>query len=85
MYLKWWLVEQIINIMGRGFFRDDIPIIGGHLMRFYYVLMGASIGTNVKIHKDAKLGQADLLSIGDNVALDNCTMRPFSIEEVSAR
>ena len=26
--------------------------------------MGASIGRNVKIHKDAKLGQADLLTIG---------------------
>ena len=28
MYLKWWIVEQIINIMGKGFFRDDLPIIG---------------------------------------------------------
>ena len=35
-------------------------------MRLYYVLMGASIGSNVKIHKDAKLGQADLLSIGES-------------------
>ena len=34
------------------------------MVRLYYVLMGASIGRNVKIHKDAKLGQADLLTIG---------------------
>jgi hypothetical protein len=33
-------------------------------VRLYYVLMGAKIGNNVKIHKDARLGQADLLTIG---------------------
>lgn len=81
MYLKWWLVEQIINIMGKGFFRDDLPIIGPHLVRWYYYLMGAQMGNNVQIHKDAKIGQADLLNIGDNVAIDNCTIRPFAIEE----
>ncbi|RYG69938.1 hypothetical protein EON64_01440 [archaeon] len=81
MYLKWWIVEQIINIMGKGFFRDDLPIIGVHMVRLYYVLMGADIGHNVKIHKDAKIGQADLLTVGDNVAIDNCTIRPFAIEE----
>ena len=46
------------------------------------VLMGASIGRNVKIHRDAKIGQADLLTIGDNVCIDNAVLRPFSIEEV---
>ena len=81
MYLRWWLVEQIVNIMGKGFFRDDLPIIGPHLVRWYYILMGANIGQNVKIHKDAKIGQADLLTIGNNVAIDNCIIRPFSIEE----
>ena len=44
--------------------KDDFPIIGSYLVRLYYVLMGARIGSNVKIHKDAKLGQADLLTIG---------------------
>jgi hypothetical protein len=28
MYLRWWIVEQIVNIMGKGFFKDDFPIIG---------------------------------------------------------
>jgi hypothetical protein len=83
MYLKWWIVEQIVNIMGKGYFRDDIPLIGPHLVRLYYILMGGNIGLNVKIHKDAKLGQADLLTIEDDVAIDNCNIRPFSIEEVS--
>ena len=31
--------------------------------------MGAKIGNNVKIHKDARLGQADLLTIGLYICL----------------
>ena len=165
MYLRWWLVEQIVNILGKGFFKvcvcvcvcgrgrvcaclgeggcvcslvytnihnvqfiginyiaccshsashlylsvtlltstfsiffalsyilscstcpyfhylfffflyyaqDDFPIIGSHLVRLYYVLMGAKIGNNVKIHKDARLGQADLLTIGRCVCVCVC-------------
>lgn len=81
MYLKWWIVEQIINIMGKGWFRDDLPIIGSTLVRLYYILMGASIGNNVKIHKDAVLSQADLLTIGDDVIIDKAIIRPFNLEE----
>ena len=82
MYLRWWLVEQIVNIAGKGVFRDDLPIVGSHLVRLYYVMMGATIGSNVKIHKDARIGTvADLLVIGDDVTIDNATCRPFSLEE----
>ena len=34
--------------------------------------MGAKIGNNVKIHKDARLGQADLLTIGVCVCVYVC-------------
>jgi acyl carrier protein len=81
MYLRWWIVEQVILIFGKGFFRDDIPIIGPHLARLYYILMGAKIGRNVRIHKDAKLGQVDLLTIGDNVVIDVATIRGVGLEE----
>ena len=81
MYLKWWLCEQVVQIMGKGFFRDDLPIVGTSLLRLYYVLMGAQIGDRVKIHKNAKLGQADLLRIGDDVLIDEAIIRPFSVEE----
>ena len=50
-------------------------------VRLYYLLMGAKIGLNVKIHRDARLGQADLLTIGDDVCIDNAIVRPFSLEE----
>ncbi len=52
------------------------------MVRWYYEMMGMRIGDNVSIHKDAKLGQVDLLHLEDNVAIDNCIIRPFSIEEV---
>jgi hypothetical protein len=35
MYLRWWIVEQIVNIMGKGFFKDDFPIIGTRLAYMY--------------------------------------------------
>ncbi len=75
-------MEQFVNIFGKGIFRDDLPIIGPHLVRIYYELMGAKIGKNVKIHRDAKLGQADLLVIGDDCVIDQATLRPFAVDEV---
>jgi hypothetical protein len=82
MYLKWWIVEQIIHLFGSGIFFQDLPFIGSKLICLYYTLMGANIGRNVKIHKEAKLGQYDLINIGDNVVIDNSLLRPFSLEEV---
>jgi acyl carrier protein len=39
MYLKWWLVEQIVKVLGVGIYRDDFPLCGPFLVRFYYTLM----------------------------------------------
>eukprot|EP01038_Epipyxis_sp_PR26KG_P009637 gene9637-12976_t len=81
MYLKWWIAEQLIEIMGKGYFTDDLPIIGGYLSIMYYRLMGAKIGRNCKISKEAKLGQYDLITLGDDVAIDKATVLPFGLEE----
>ena len=35
-YLRWWFVEKVINVFGKGVFRDDIPLLGPHLVRLYY-------------------------------------------------
>lgn len=83
MYLKWWIVDQIINIMGKGIFTSDLPIIGSQLLRYYYIMLGATIGKNVKISKDAKLGHADMITIEDNVVIDSCIMTSFTLETVS--
>lgn len=81
MYLKWWIVEQIFRIAGQGIYRDDFPVIGTFLVRLYYTLCGGSIGKNVKISRNAVLGQFDLLAIGDDVIIDAATVLPFSLEE----
>jgi hypothetical protein len=57
LYLDMYILIFIYIYLNLFFFR---------LVRLYYVLMGARIGSNVKIHKDANLGQADLLTIGMN-------------------
>jgi hypothetical protein len=46
-----------------------------------FSITGAQIGRNVKIHSKAKLGQPDLLIIGDDVCIDEATVRPFALEE----
>ena len=42
MYLKWWTVEQLLQILGRGYFGDEyFPFFEESiLIRWYYVMMG---------------------------------------------
>lgn len=80
MYLKWWLVETTQKVLGKGVFAWDLPLIGQALHPLYYELQGAKIGHNVKIHKNARLGQADLLDIGSDVIIDDALVRPFALE-----
>ena len=47
--------------------------------------MGAKIGNNARIHRNAKLGQADLIDIGDDVTIDQAIIRPFALEEVNQK
>lgn len=80
MYLRWWLVDKIQAILGRGMFEKDIPFIGSGL-RWYYILQGAEIGPDFKLSKQAKIGQPDLLFIGSHVTIENSLVRPFALEE----
>ena len=64
-YLRWWLVEQILLLCGKGIFELDTAYV-----RLYWVLLGATIGENCKIAKNARLGQPDLVVLGKEVALD---------------
>jgi acetyltransferase-like isoleucine patch superfamily enzyme len=81
MYLRWWIVEQIIRIMGKGYLSGDIPIIGPHGQRLYLRLMGIKLGRNVKIGKGTSISQFDLVTIEDGVVLDDCLVRPFGLEK----
>ncbi|KAJ7127673.1 AMP-dependent synthetase and ligase [Mycena epipterygia] len=74
-YLRYWLVNQSLRIAGRGIFsmHPSLEIL-------YYRLLGASIGKDVKIDKQAKLGEFDLLTFGDGCLVDNALIRGFCVE-----
>ena len=74
-YLRWWYVDQVLMICGRGVFRHH-PV----LLNFYYRMMGAKIGPRVVIDPRAKLGEFDLISIGADTAIDNIRLRPFCLD-----
>ncbi|KAF9766005.1 hypothetical protein IL306_001626 [Fusarium sp. DS 682] len=73
-HTRWWLVQKIVAICGKGFFDANEMT-----ERIYCRLMGAKIGKNVKIEGTA-LGEWDLVDIGDNCNLTKCICRPFAAE-----
>eukprot|EP00924_Labyrinthula_sp_SR-Ha-C_P016830 snap_masked-scaffold_6-processed-gene-15.62-mRNA-1 protein AED:1.00 eAED:1.00 QI:0/-1/0/0/-1/1/1/0/2015 len=58
-YIRWYLVEQLLLICGKGAFNwfNFSRII-------YYNLLGAHIAFTAKIHSTAQIGDYDLVSIG---------------------
>ncbi|KAI9331107.1 acetyl-CoA synthetase-like protein [Zopfochytrium polystomum] len=74
-YLRWWLVDQIYYVFGRGFFG-----VNSTMLRLHARLMGANIGENVHIDSATKLGEFDLITIEEGCALDATRMRPFTME-----
>ncbi|KAH6691405.1 peroxisomal-coenzyme A synthetase [Plectosphaerella plurivora] len=73
-HTRWWLVQKIVSLCGRGFFD-----INDTMASIYYRLMGAKIGQGVKF-AGAQLGEYDLLDIRDGVTLSKCVCRPFAGE-----
>lgn len=73
-HTRWWLVEKIVSLCGKGFFSstDATKLL-------YYRLMGAKIGKNVKLG-GVQLGEWDLVEIGDGSVLTKCVCRPFAAE-----
>ena len=74
-YLRWWYVDQVLMICGRGIFRYHPA-----LLNIYYRLMGANIGAGVVIDPRAKLAEFDLISVGANSAIDNVRVRAFCVD-----
>ncbi|KAF4553860.1 AMP-binding enzyme-like protein 22 [Elsinoe fawcettii] len=78
-HTRWWLVQKIISISGKGHFG-----MSNSGLVLYYRLLGAKIGKNVTIAKSATLGEYDLLEIGDGASLDKCIFRAFAVEKDTA-
>lgn len=75
-HMRWWLVDKIITVCGRGFFgSSEMGIV------WYYRLMGAKIGKGVKINKRAVVREFDLVTLEDGANLDQCICRGFGAEQ----
>ncbi|CAN8096235.1 unnamed protein product [Discula destructiva] len=73
-HTRWWLVQKITDITGRGVFAST-----EYTNTLYLRLMGAKIGKNVKM-RGCTTGEWDLLEIEDGAILERCTLRPFAGE-----
>ncbi|QPC74472.1 hypothetical protein HYE68_005224 [Fusarium pseudograminearum] len=73
-HTRWWLVQKIVAVCGRGFFETN-----DMTLRIYHRLMGASIGKNVKLN-ESFIGEWDLVKIGDDANITGCICRPFAAE-----
>ncbi|CAP80625.1 Pc12g09980 [Penicillium rubens Wisconsin 54-1255] len=74
-HTRWWLTQKATQVCGKGLFNNY-----NWSRILFYRLMGAKIGKNVTVSASAKLGEYDLIEIGDNVVLDTCVCRPFAVE-----
>ncbi|KAJ5164257.1 AMP-dependent synthetase/ligase [Penicillium coprophilum] len=74
-HTRWWLTQKASQVCGKGLFNNY-----NWSRILFYRLMGAKIGKNVTMSASAKLGEYDLIEIGDNVVLDTCLCRPFAVE-----
>ena len=74
-YLRWWYVDQVLMICGRGIFRHN-----AYLLNLYYRMMGAAIGPRVVIDPRAKVAEFDLITIGADTAVDNIRLRAFCVD-----
>ena len=74
-HLRWWIVNQALRVAGRGVFAMHPALI-----RLYMRLLGAKVGKNVQVNDHARLGEYDLLHIGDNCQIDKALVRGFCVE-----
>ena len=75
-YLRWWFVTRVVDACGMGpLFRYN-----NWWRCWYFRLLGAKVGQNVKISPGAQLSEWDLLSIGDGVVIDAAVISPFAAQ-----
>jgi acyl-CoA synthetase (AMP-forming)/AMP-acid ligase II/acetyltransferase-like isoleucine patch superfamily enzyme/acyl carrier protein len=75
-YLRWWLVRQFQRAAGLGTFASSYA-----LTTLYFRLLGAKVGARTRIAPTADLGEFDLLTIGEDVCIEEyAIVRPFALE-----
>lgn len=73
-HTRWWLAQKIIMLCGFGCFGWT-----NYTRVLYFRMMGAKIGEGVSISK-VRMGEYDLIEIGDGAVLEGCVIRPFGAE-----
>ncbi|TPX69966.1 hypothetical protein SpCBS45565_g02004 [Spizellomyces sp. 'palustris'] len=74
-YLRWWFVDQAVQLCGRGFFA-----VNNATMRWYLRCMGARVGSNSQIDLKTSFGEYDLIQIGENCGFESARVRPFTMQ-----
>jgi acyl-CoA synthetase (AMP-forming)/AMP-acid ligase II/carbonic anhydrase/acetyltransferase-like protein (isoleucine patch superfamily) len=74
-YLRWWFVDVCRKLFGRGIWGSNEP-----LLNIYYRLLGAKIGTGARISLEADIAEWDLVTIGNNAAIEYATVRAFGVD-----
>lgn len=74
-YIRWWIVDVVRKIIGRGVF-------GSHneLLCWYYRMLGANIGANVHISLEADIAEYDLVTLENNSKIEYATVRGFGVD-----
>lgn len=73
-YLRWWFINKLLLITGAGIFKSH-----DRLFVLYLRLMGTTVGSNSCVSCDAQIKEFDLIKIGSNCYVDDCTIRPFRL------
>ena len=74
-YLRWWLVDQWLDICGRGLF-----VLSPFGLRLYYRLAGCAVGLDCVVSPRATLREFDLVQLGDGCAVDDALIRGFAVD-----
>ena len=74
-YLRWWFVDVMRKLIGRGIWGSNY-----RFLNFYYRLLGANIGRDARISLEADIAEYDLVSVGENAAVEYSTVRGFGVD-----
>jgi len=74
-YLRWWMVDVFRKLTGLGIWGSNEL-----LLATYYRLLGATIGKGARISLQADVAEFDLVSIGEQAAVEASTVRAFGVD-----
>jgi len=74
-YLRWWFVDIVRQLCGRGVWGSNEMMIN-----CFYRMLGANIGRYARISLEAEIAEFDLVSIGEGAAVEYATCRAFGVD-----